>query len=99
MDDLYDPTALPYLEGDERRRHLVASVLRRAAAIPPSARLSQARHDEQARYRDSAGRATSTDTGNGSTIESTTDSATMSTRPTYQRPYVPRQKVKVNLSF
>ena len=85
MNDIY-PTALPFAEGDERRRHL-ATILERAAAIPPMPALATAGiNGSQARHNDDVGR--TTDTGNRSTIETPTDHATPNNRHSLRRAIV-----------
>ena len=54
------PTALPFAEGDERRRHL-AAILERAAAIPP-APATAGMNGSQARYSDGVGSGSTIDT-------------------------------------
>ena len=59
MNDIH-PTALPFAEGDERRRHL-AAILERAAAIPP-APATAGMNGSQARYSDGVGSESTIDT-------------------------------------
>jgi len=59
MNDIY-PTALPFADGDERRRHL-ATILERAAAIPP-ALATAGMNGSQARYSDGVGSGSTIDT-------------------------------------